>query len=380
MAIALIANSNICYNSLNFFSESIERILNKYGYETKVVDVINDEFLTYDWDAIIGINQDIFSKQFEDGSFVFDYLSCPLLSIIVDPPYFHDKQLRHHPERLQLICLDAGHVKYASKYYSPLKKIEMGFLVGDVAANKIPYENRSIDLFFSGSNVDLGQIEQKIYAYNVPWIRDLFEYLVERGKANPSSKTNENVLFYLYDNNISFSAEDYKTAMSICGTYSELFLRGYYREKVIREIADAGIKLVLAGGGWERLAEQYPNSIQNIGVISFEEVAKNMSNSKIVLNVMPWFKDGMHDRILSAMHNGAVCVTDKSSYIESHFSDGEDILLYDLGDIGGAPNKIKTIMNNLGTAKKIASLGYEKIKEEYTWDVFVQNYILPSIK
>ena len=55
-----------------------------------------------------------------------------------------------------------------------------------------------------------------------------------------------------------------------------------------------------------------------------------LSQSKISLNVMPWFKNGIHDRIFNSCLNGAVSLSDSSIYIDELFTDRQNIILYDL--------------------------------------------------
>ena len=91
---------------------------------------------------------------------------------------------------------------------------------------------------------------------------------------------------------------------------------------------------------------------------------------------MPWFKDGIHDRVLTAMHNGTVCVSDSSSYIDSKFENMENIVLYNLKQIDEIPNKVKWLLNNLDQAEKIAEAAKKKVLLEYTWDKLVLDYII----
>lgn len=71
-----------------------------------------------------------------------------------------------------------------------------------------------------------------------------------------------------------------------------------------------------------------------------------ISRSKISVNVMPWFKQGAHDRVFNSMLNGAVCVTDTSGYLKDNFIDGENIIFYNLENIDAAADKIKRLLTN----------------------------------
>ncbi|MEI3201212.1 MAG: hypothetical protein V8S21_04415 [Lachnospira eligens] len=58
-----------------------------------------------------------------------------------------------------------------------------------------------------------------------------------------------------------------------------------------------------------------------------------ISQAKISLNVMPWFKKGAHDRVFNTMLNGGVALTDTSLFYENTFADGENVLFYSLEDL-----------------------------------------------
>ena len=48
--------------------------------------------------------------------------------------------------------------------------------------------------------------------------------------------------------------------------------------------------------------------------MSYRDSLSAIAESAFVLNVMPWFKSGIHDRVLNAMYNGAVSITDYIAY------------------------------------------------------------------
>lgn len=89
----------------------------------------------------------------------------------------------------------------------------------------------------------------------------------------------------------------------------------------------------------------YPN-FHWIPPMSFDETFQYMRQSKLVLNVMPWFKAGTHDRIFNALLSGACPVSDKSRWLEEKFKDKEDIAFYDLDELEALPILIKELLQN----------------------------------
>ena len=106
MRIGLRQSKSICYNSLNYFLDNIEKALNRKGIETYRIDDFGKEVLIEKWDAVIGINSNLPAIQMENGTFFADYLRCPIFNILVDPPYYHHTILESHMENLHVIVLD----------------------------------------------------------------------------------------------------------------------------------------------------------------------------------------------------------------------------------------------------------------------------------
>ena len=120
-----------------------------------------------------------------------------------------------------------------------------------------------------------------------------------------------------------------------------------------------------------------------------------MTNTKIVINKMPLFLDGSHERVFTAMLNGAVCCTDESGYWKQEFIDGESICFYDFQDLDNLENIIKELLLNLDKAGKIAQNGYDIAIHKHQWKNRAEqileicnkvsriediNYVLPGTK
>ena len=118
MKIGLLGNSDVCYNSLNYFMDCIEEALHSRGIHTqRITDAANINH-TQDgpWSAIIGINQYQPAARTQDGSYVLDSFQCLVFNILVDPPYYHHGKLESHMDNLTLYLLDQGHVEYCKRY------------------------------------------------------------------------------------------------------------------------------------------------------------------------------------------------------------------------------------------------------------------------
>ena len=83
--------------------------------------------------------------------------------------------------------------------------------------------------------------------------------------------------------------------------------------------------------------------------------------------MMPWFKDGAHDRVFNTMLNGAISLSDHSRALDDYFVDGKDIVFYDLKNIDKLVERYAWIMDHPAEAKDIAMAGYEEAKKAHTW-------------
>ncbi len=85
---------------------------------------------------------------------------------------------------------------------------------------------------------------------------------------------------------------------------------------------------------------RHPENIINGRLQDSYGCLKAISQAKISLNVMPWFKEGAHDRVFNSMLNGAVCFTDWSLYFEENMKVGGSLYLR-TGQTGGIAGEDK---------------------------------------
>ena len=143
-------------------------------------------------------------------------------------------------------------------------------------------------------------------------------------------------------------------------------LRSRARAEVIRTLANGDVKVNIYGEGWRYLDCKQENLIIH-DRIPFDETIPLIADSKMVLNVMPWFKSGVHDRVYSAMLNQCVCLTDSSEYLNRTLTDGREALLYSLDHLEELPGKVRRYLQDPGELKAIAKRGYEYAKDTQTW-------------
>lgn len=75
----------------------------------------------------------------------------------------------------------------------------------------------------------------------------------------------------------------------------DLYVRHYFRGEVVKTLVDAGLKVACFGAGWDLLDCRHPENIINGRLQDSYGCLKAISQAKISLNVMPWFKEGAHE-------------------------------------------------------------------------------------
>ena len=162
--------------------------------------------------------------------------------------------------------------------------------------------------------------------------------------------------------------------------YADLAVRFHYRELAIRALADSGLKIHTYGEGYNYIECNHHENIIEHGGVDSKVCLDMISQAKISLNVMPWFKMGAHDRVFNTMLNGGVALTDTSLFYENTFADGENVLFYSLEDLreyeksgydeciaARITDKVKCALADTKHLQEIADSGYECCKGRHSW-------------
>lgn len=280
-------------------------------------------------------------------------------------------------ENLVIGCVDRTHVTYLKQYYG---LGQVGFLphFGWQAKMRVPYAERGIDVFFPSS-----------YTYWEEEVKVRYE-----GLSGPLKIITDKTISWLLKND-SYSLEDGVTAvlrdfgetdtmdlvrecMEFAGEYVDLYIRAYLRDGIIRALLNAGITLTVCGKNWERVKQEFLHG-EKIKVLSenmpYAEVVEKIADSRMVLNMMPWFKDGGHERIAMAALNGAVSLTDESRFINQLFEEEQGAVIYDRKQPEQLAQKINWLLEHPNEAERIAAAGQRIAKEHLGAANFVEQLL-----
>jgi glycosyltransferase involved in cell wall biosynthesis len=367
-----------------FFIEQITAALVKLGYEIFVFDLINctesikrlKSFLSNDAAAAVTFNHTgiageeiIYSE--DKSANIWDELGISVYNIVVDHPYYYHDYLKDgiRPKKYFHISIDMNHMDYMKRFFPQVKNhlfLPLGGtgLVSDKNELK-PLKQRGNDIVFTGNYRDpeyfLRFVKDKGQEY-IDFYMDIFDDL----KANPDNTLEKTAYEHIVRELGPVSDDDMRDVYKNM-IFLDLMIRFYYRGEVIKTIADSGHKIRIYGAGWEELKCRCPQNITSHGFLTSLECLELISDSKISVNVMPWFKRGAHDRVFNTMLNGAVCVTDTSLYMDDFITDGKNAIYYGLKDIDSLPDRINNLLADDELAQRTAAQGFDTAAAGHTW-------------
>ena len=304
----------------------------------------------------------------ENDRSMWDALDIPSYNIVVDHPMYYHHFLEKVPGNYHHISIDRNHDKYMQRFFSEIRRMPYLPLAGTkLNPNKsnVPIEYRKYDVMMVGNYCApqtfekfITRIDDEYTAFYYGIIDDLL--------AHPDRTVEDVVEAHLLDELGEVPEDELKKALAAV-TFIDLYVRYTTRGQAVQELVDGGIKVHVFGDGWERLECKHPENLIVMSNLDSEGCLKKLCQTKISLNVMPWFKDGAHDRVFNTMLNGAVCLTDSSVYLDSILHDGADCSIYSLAQMKKLPEIAGALLANLGRMQNIADEGYQLALAGHTW-------------
>lgn len=360
-------------DSLRMFAELVAKGFEENDYQVMLADVSEqrdirpeiEKFSEPGQTRALFFNHAGLNILTDEHESIWNVLDVDCYNLIVDHPMYYHVALIFPIKKLTFLCVDEYHQKFINRFYKG--KVRSYFLpLAGIGPLKpiIPLEERSIDVLFTGAYLiddnieyhiaDLGDGLRKI------WL-ECFEWLL----IHKSWTLEQTVEMKLKSYSISVSDEELRDTVRLFQDMDGM-LRSRMRAEVIKTLANHDVHVHVYGEGWEFLECKQENLTINAR-IPFDKTIPLIADAKIVLNVMPWFKAGVHDRVYSAMLNHSVSLTDSSEYLEKTVKDGENILIYSLDDLKKLPMKIKWYLSHPKEMERVAENGFKYAINTQTW-------------
>lgn len=369
--------------TLGYFSEQLASALWQRGYDCYFIDYerlyesLNGlgGFAVRGQSALITFNfiglgdEEIFRD--EAGRFVWDAYEMEYLNILVDHPFYYHARLVYPLPRMKLFCVDREHVSYVERFY-PQQSVSFLPLAGNrrltfgAKEAVIPYEQRAYDVVFTANYVPLAPLAQRISAQE-PEYRIFYQGILDDLLSDPLQSMDQ-----VFERHIKEEL-GYVSEGELCGAMAgmaviDLYVRTYFRGEAVRTLAECGLKVDVFGAGWEELSCKKPqNIVRHGGQVTSERCVEAVQNARISLNLMPWFKDGAHDRIFTAMLQQTVALTDDSRYLREQFADGRELKYFSLKETAALPEIASALLRDTQVLEEMAVRGRKKALASHTW-------------
>ena len=355
-----------------YFSLQLAEAFQKMGHQTYIFDLSSPWsstkrfFQFFEKGNTVLVN---FNFHGMSGEEIWDALRIPSYNIVVDHPMYYHHFLEKHPIDYHHISIDRNHERYMRRFFPEIANGPFLPLAGtQLYPNKsyTPAEYRRYEVTMVGNYTRPEQFEKYITRIDEEYTA--FYYgMIDDLLVHPMRTVEEVAEEHIRREIPEVTEEELKKVMSKL-TFIDLYVRFTTRGQAVQALVDAGIKVHVFGGGWEALDCKKPENLINGNSLDSVGCLKKLCQSKISLNVMPWFRDGAHDRIFNSMLNGALCLTDSSVYLDEILQDKENCKIYSAAHLEELPDMVYGLLADPDKLQEIIDNGYEMAKAAHTWE------------
>ena len=378
--------------TLSYFSHQMAGEFQKLGYAVFFYDLKQEEssagklrkFIRPRETVLVTFNFQGLEKEagvYREGiGYLWDTYHIPCYNIAADHPYFYDDRLKDLPEKYRHISIDRRQKAYFEEFYP--EYVSRGFL--PLAGTGL---RQGEDEAKTGKAGAQGDAEQAAPCYDViltgnytklsffepyiNWINEeyaaFYRGIIDDLLEHPACTVEEVALAHCEREMGKEPNDQLRIALHKI-IFIDLYVRNYWRGKAVRTLVNAGIPVHVVGKGWEELEDvRHPECLKLHSQTASVTCLEMLADAKVSLNVMPWFKDGAHDRVFNSILNGAVCVTDPSCYLEEELHEGEGVCYVALQDMDALPEKVKDLLQNDSGRNEIVQRGRAIVEQKHTW-------------
>lgn len=363
--------------------QSIAKALAELGHDVVTCNTANEEEIMAALsllreekiiDLSIGVNAMGMQMNFADNQVLDVYadLDVTHISILLDEPFNsycngYDKPAKNHI----ITYLDGTDKEYFSKMnlagdkyklFMPLGGTESKLSIEELLEIK---RKSSYDVVFSaGSFGDCtrGPLWDKFGPMPGKYMLNILTDILSLLRSKPVSVVTA-AKAVLKDRGMEET--NFFQAMAVFFPAIIAYIKAWRRKTLVVELLNAGIALDVFGAGWDKM--DLPQGAKLHGAIAYEDMLQVMSKAKIVVNDEACFNEGAHDRVFTAMLNGAVVVSEYSSYLAEEFILDQDLVMFDWQNIGGQIQKIPELLTNKTYRERMARNAYNKVIKRHTW-------------
>lgn len=383
MKVLIFQSKRLSYDSSWCFAEMLCRSMKRQGISVRPFllseDIAGQEeelrALTREhFDGIFDINSRLPNVMLDDRYYL-DYFDAPFFHMIIDHPMHLHYSLQIPLRNYYVLCLDRYHQKYIETCYPHIREAIFFPFAGIPADTftpgnfpRSPMKDRPVELLFPGTYTPLDYYREQMEDISSDqW--EMTEHILSKLRHG-----SRNTIEQLYRQEILPDTDFFPLRMHK-SRLIDRYIREWFREKILQALLEAGICVHVMGFRWEMYDTPYSSGLVIHPPCSYTEQLNALTKSKLILNVQPLFQDGPHDRVMNAMMNRSVAVTDGCDYISEQFRVGEDLIVYDKNKPEEAAMQILKLLKDTDRIEWIAENGYQKTQKLHTWDQRIQKFV-----
>lgn len=324
-----------------------------------------DDFASRPNTVMFTINNVGLMLRVEGGNYWKKYC-IPVFDYIVDHPRnYYDSML--HPEcDLYVFTLDKDHKAFIDRFYPEVKMSFFSPNGGTEINIQEKYQQREIDVLYMG-NCNAASLFPVCREFEDGG-KDFYGVVSAHLMNDPMLSAEEAIEAYFRDKGKAVSEEELLLLNTGYAGYIEGQVRRHFKLEGIKALDDEGVHVDVFGDGWEDDDYHFSDNISLHERIEVEKMMDLIGRSKISLCFIPWYKKGCSEKNFDSMLNGALCVTDRSEYLDENYRDGYNIIYFDLNNPKQMAADVKWLLNNPYEAEIIARRGYYTARKNDTWN------------
>ncbi|MCR5083575.1 MAG: hypothetical protein K6B15_08910 [Parasporobacterium sp.] len=394
MKILLFQIRYLCHKSNELFVDNLAEEFEKLGHEVTKCNIIDSKdmesvlnaLVGLHFDAMIDFNSVLPSTEMEEGGYFLDKIDAPFYNFIVDHPLFHHAHLKVPLKNYNVICIDNNHYSYLKKYYPHIKNVLVHPLPPTKGMIDCAYKDRAIDVLYPVSYMPFKEAEKMLLSGKIfgnhdilnekemDWAKSLVDIMMD----NPLLPIESAFEKVLEDDGFYMEGEEFRNTLFRLHL-SDIYVRCYFREKMLDILLKEGLKVTLCGKDWDLYYAPKGAKYEVYPDVSYTTAMQYMQNSKALVNVTPGFKAGLHDRASSGIINSCLVLSDESiNKSKSAAYDFEKLRIdnpavlwykYDTDDMQRAATLLKQRLSNENSYYDYLAANKEYMEQNLSWEI-----------
>jgi hypothetical protein len=366
------------YDLLRAFIDAAAAGFVEAGHEAEILDVVAEPDVSAALarraaqapiDLVYSLN---ILSDFRDpaGRTLGDIADAPHVVHFVDHPLSHLDRLEKTPPNAAVLVIDPSHAEAVLSIYGPIRFGFVGFCP-HAAVGPTTSPGRDADAFEAARPIPIlfpGTCPINApppWAQQPPGVQSLFEAATEialGGEWTPGLAALDTAM-----RGAGLAPEDPQfSGFRKLASYVHEWVRLRRRLLLLEAAGRAGLALQVAGKGYDAALARYPN-LTFAGDVDFLDSVVLMSKSRLVLNINANFGAGSHERPLCALNAGATTASDFSSFYESQFQAGRDMMLYRWRDLDAGLDAVAHLAEDPQAMFDMAVAGQAKVLAGHRW-------------